>query len=134
MLSNKKITIIAEMAASHEGIFENAKKIIDETAKSGADAIKFQKFTADELAEKSHPDYQLYKSQEMSVNQWKNLINHAKTKNLLVFADVFGLKSAKTMADLNIDGYKIHSSDILNPSLLKFLSNQNKTILLSTAG
>ena len=41
MFSNNKIMIIAEMAASHEGIFENAKKIIDETAKTGADAIKF---------------------------------------------------------------------------------------------
>ena len=69
----------------------------------------------------------------MPVNQWKNLINHAKTKNLLVFADVFGLKSAKTMANLNMYGYKILSSDILNPSLLEFLSNQTQPILISIA-
>ena len=116
--------VIAEMANSHEGDLLSAKNITECAALAGADAIKFQKFTADELAEPDHENYQLYKKLEMTTKDWTELIKFAKSKNLKVFVDVFGVHSAKVISKLGIDGYKIHSADLSNPYLLKFLARK----------
>ncbi len=122
------------MANSHEGNLLTAKKITKAAADAGADAIKFQKFTADELAMPNHEYYKLYKKLEMPPKSWKQLISYAKSQKLLVFVDIFGIKSAKFILKTNIDGYKIHSSDISNPKLLQLLSKTKKPVLISTAG
>ena len=55
MISKKsnKVFIIAEAGVNHNGDFSLAKKLIDEAAKTGVDAIKFQIFKADKLASKN---------------------------------------------------------------------------------
>jgi len=122
------------MANSHEGKLIHAKKIVEGASKAGADAIKFQKFTANELAERDHENYGLYKRLEMNIREWDELIKFTKNKKLKVFVDVFGVQSAKNISKLGIDGYKIHSADISNPNLIQFLARTKKPILLSTAG
>lgn len=133
-LTGNNVFVIAEMANSHEGYLDKAKKITLAAAKSGADAIKYQKFTANELAEPTHENYSLYKKLEMSKKDWLDLVTFAKKCGLKVFTDVFGLPSAKSAVDLGVDGFKIHSADLANPHLLEFLSKQTKPVLLSTAG
>ena len=134
VISKNRVFIIAEMANSHEGVLENAKKIVSAVSEAGADAIKFQKFFADELAEPSHEYYSLYKKLEMTNSEWKKLILFSKSKKLKVFVDVFGIKSAKQISKFTVDGFKIHSSDVGNLKLLNFLAQGKKPILLSMAG
>lgn len=133
-LFGNRIFVIAEMANSHEGSLEKAKKITTAAAKSGADAIKYQKFTANELAEPDHENYPLYKKLEMNNKDWSDLVRFAKKCGLKVFTDVFGVSSAKSALGLGVDGFKIHSADLANPYLLDFLAMQTKSVLLSTAG
>ena len=135
ILSNKHVTIIAEMANAHEGSFLKAKEIIVAAADANADIIKFQKFTANELLTKDHEKFDEFKKLEMSNSEWKKIIKLSKQKNLKVLFDVFSIKSAKEVLSFNdVDGIKIHTSDTINPKLLKFLSNQKISILLSTGG
>ena len=56
-----KVFIIAEIGVNHNGSISIAKKSIIEAKKSGADAVKFQSFNADNLVLKSAPKvkYQL---------------------------------------------------------------------------
>jgi len=75
LFSNNSIFVIAEMANAHEGELEKAKKITLAAAKAGANAIKYQKFTANELAEPTHEFYSLYKKLEMTKKEWTILIN-----------------------------------------------------------
>ncbi|MDC0229326.1 N-acetylneuraminate synthase family protein, partial [Nitrosopumilus sp.] len=119
LFSKNKTFIIAEMANSHEGVLNTAKKIVKSAAEAGADAVKFQKFFADELAQPDHEYYNLYKKLEMKNNEWKELILYAKSKKLKVFVDIFGIKSAKQFVKFPIDGFKIHSADVGNLPLLK---------------
>lgn len=130
----KKIFVIAEVACSHEGDHLIAKKLVDHVHDSRADAIKFQKFTADELFGSSSKEYKLAKNLEFSDSEWRDLISYAKRKNLQVYVDVFGIKSANFISKLGVDGYKIHVSDITNPYILNYLSRTSKPLLLSTAG
>ena len=131
---NNKIFVIAEMANSHEGNFDNAKEITRKSALAGADAIKYQKFSADELAKPDHENYQLYKKLEMKDNEWSKLIKFAKNQGLKVFVDIFGIKNAKQITKHSVDGFKIHSADLANPQMLEYLSKSKKPILISAAG
>lgn len=57
---NKSIArpfIIAEAGVNHEANMDLAKRLIDEAAEGGADAIKFQTYKADTIASKDSPYY-----------------------------------------------------------------------------
>ena len=47
---NLPLSVVAEISANHEGSIETAKKIIDLAARSGANAVKFQTYTADSIS------------------------------------------------------------------------------------
>ena len=130
----KKVFIIAEIANSHEGKVTEAKKIIVAAVNAKADAVKFQKIIADELAERDHENYQMYKNLEMNDKEWKELIQFSKKLKIKFYVDVFGLKGIQDISKLKIDGIKIHSTDLNNPKLLKFATKLKIPILVSTAG
>jgi N,N'-diacetyllegionaminate synthase len=134
LFSRSRPFIIAEMANSHEGDLKKAMKIVDAASFAKADAIKFQKFFANEEAEPGQKFYDVLKKLEMKNLEWKNLISYAKRKKLKVFVDVDGIKSLKSILKFNVDGYKIHTSDQTNPELIKFLGKLKIPILLSSAG
>ena len=56
-----KTLIIAEAGVNHNGDINMAKKLIDIAAKSGADLVKFQTFSADRLVTHgaAKADYQI---------------------------------------------------------------------------
>ena len=49
--------VIAEAGVNHEGSMDLAKRLIDEAAEGGADAIKFQTYKAETIASKDSPYY-----------------------------------------------------------------------------
>ena len=56
----KGVFVIAEAGVNHNGDLELARRLIDVAADAGADAVKFQTFSADMLATHAAPmaDYQ----------------------------------------------------------------------------
>ena len=126
--------IIAEMAQSYEGSYDVARETLDAAAASGADAVKFQIFTADELAVPGYRYYDLYRKLELSREQWKSLIDLAHSRKIQFLADVFGEQSATMLAEIGVDGYKIHSADTKNVPLMKHLAGLGLPIFLSTGG
>ena len=49
--------VIAEAGVNHEGSMDIARRLVDEAAEGGADAIKFQTYKAGTLASKDSPAY-----------------------------------------------------------------------------
>ena len=49
--------MIAEAGVNHEGSMDLAKRLIEEAAKGGAHAIKFQTYKAETIASKESPSY-----------------------------------------------------------------------------
>ena len=136
--------IIAEAGVNHEGSMDLAKRLIDEAAEGGADAIKFQSYKAETLASKNSPSYwslekesttsqfELFKKYD---NFWKN-----EYEELKLYCDQAGIEFCSTPFDsesadyLNdlMSFYKISSSDITNKPFIEQISSYGKPIILST--
>ena len=54
---NNGVYIIAEMSANHGGSLENALEIVRQVAKTGADCLKIQTYTADSMTIDCDNDY-----------------------------------------------------------------------------
>ncbi|PIP67264.1 MAG: hypothetical protein COW93_01105 [Parcubacteria group bacterium CG22_combo_CG10-13_8_21_14_all_41_9] len=136
IIKNRKahIFIICEIAQAHSGSFSVAKKLIKSASIAGADAIKFQIVYPDELLVTNHDSYGLFSKTAFTDAQWRELFHLSRSVGLKIFADVFGKKSLALLSKNNIDGFKIHSTEIKNSSLIKQIAAQKKLILLSTSG
>lgn len=125
--------IIAEIANTHEGNPENARSLATSVA-DDADAIKFQLFTADELAVPSFPDYDAYEGLQFSREEWTELISITAEQNVNVFADIFGQWGLSLVKETEIDGVKIHTADVSNQVLLQDIAKLEMPVLISAGG
>ena len=96
---NNKVFVIAEIGVNHCGKLNLAKKMVDQAIKCGADAVKFQTYTAQNLAttstkkvnyqfnntKKNETHYQMLKSLELSKKNHKELFNYCKKKKYYIF-------------------------------------------------
>tara|TARA_B100000787_G_scaffold170156_1_gene164435 strand:- start:1890 stop:3632 length:1743 start_codon:yes stop_codon:yes gene_type:complete len=128
------VEIIAEIANAHQGNTSTALKLVKAAKNSGANAVKFQIYFADDFISKDHSRYDHFKKQSFSIDQWKKLINQTKKIGLKIYCDVLGEQAFELAKSFNVDGYKIHSTDISNIKLLKKILKTKKKIFLSCGG
>lgn len=126
--------IIVEIASAHGGEIEVCKNLVENASKTGADAIKFQKFTCDELAVPKYRGYKDLKKIEMNEGEWREIIRHAKTFDWEILSDVFDEGSCNLMDELEITAFKIHSTDLSNPYLISHVAKKQKPVLLGVGG
>ena len=126
--------IIAEMANAHQGESAIAHAIIEAFAACGADAIKFQLYTAAELMVRSHSAYARFRQREWPFSTWQEVTEHAIRQGFEIGIDILGLESLDLADRLAISFFKIHSSDLSNCRLLQEVVKRAKPILLSAGG
>lgn len=139
--------IIAEAGVNHNGSLLIAKQLIDEAAKAGADAVKFQTFKAKHLVTKDaqKADYQqqrtdLDESQfemlqklELSDKDHFELINHCRIREIDFLSTPFDLESVDLLtASLKLSQLKLPSGEITNAPLLLKTAKAGVSIILST--
>jgi len=130
----KPINIIAEIANAHQGDPKLALELAKKVVKAGADSIKFQIYFADEFLTTTHPRYEHFKKQAFSKKDWNFLLTEVKKLKVEVYTDIFGLEAFEVASESDVDGYKIHSSDLNNTKLLEKLALQEKKVFLATGG
>lgn len=139
------VFIIAEVGINHNGSIETAKKLIDAAKDAGANAVKFQKRTIEEILTKEGlekpytsphafaPTYGEHRKKlEFSEPEYHELKKYADGKGILFFASVWDKKSADFMGSFRVDAYKIPSADVTNTPLLEYVAKKNQPVLLST--
>jgi len=146
VLCGKPPYIIAEASCNHGGYLDNAISLIDAAKFAGADAVKFQAYTADTLTlDCNKPDfiiqegiwkgrnlYQLYSQTQTPFDWFPKLFKHAKKVGITIFASVFDPTSVDMLAKLNCPAYKIASMEITDIPLIKYAAAQNKPMIIST--
>jgi N-acetylneuraminate synthase len=136
--------VIAEIGVNHEGNFDLAKRLIDEAATGGADAVKFQTYKAGKLASKHSPSYwdlacepttsqfELFKKYDsFEAREYLALAEHAKKRGVVFCSTPFDLDAVALLAPL-MPFFKIASADITNPVLLRACAAHKKPVILST--
>ena len=135
IIETKKTFLIAEVAGAHDGIEENMISLIKSAGKAKADAIKFQIFNAEQLVIPEHPKYEGFKAKEFSLEKWIEFSKLCSKNGLKVMLDVFDLKSLEYSKKMeNVIGYKIHSTIISDPYLVREIAKTGKTIIIGTGG
>ncbi len=133
MLSLPQTYVIAEMACSHEGNADLARKIIDGAGKADADAIQFQIWVLKDMVVPHHPDFGKLLKIELSQDTWAELAElvHQHFPKMHIIACVYERKSVDFCEQLGVDAYKLHSADLSNPYLVKHVAQTGKRIDLS---
>jgi N,N'-diacetyllegionaminate synthase len=128
------VKIIAEVANSHCGDYENIISLIKNIENFDFDYIKFQLYRANQLVTKDHPRLSSYLRKQFSDPQWLKISQYCNDLNFNIIAEVFDYESFKLSLKMNIKGYKIHSTSVNDINLLKNIAKTNKMILLSLGG
>jgi len=131
--TRKPIYVIAEMACSHEGDPTLGKKIIDAAADSDADAVQFQIWLAQDVMVPHHPDYEKLTCIQLSREAWSGLAQHARARRpqMEIIACVYERSSVDFGEEIKVDAYKLHTADLSNPYLVKYVAATGKRIDLS---
>lgn len=138
--------IIAEVGVNHNGSLELAKMLIDKAKEAGADAVKFQTFSAENLVrtdakkavyqtKKTSADesqYEMLKKLELSFNDFIELKKYAKTKEIDFLSSPFDIESARFLKTLNLKIFKIPSGEVTNYPLLREIGSYGVKVFLST--
>ncbi|MDD2655145.1 MAG: N-acetylneuraminate synthase family protein [Candidatus ainarchaeum sp.] len=133
--------VIAEAGSNHNGKLDQAKKLIDEAAKAGADAVKFQLFKAEKLYVKTagSADYlkdgksifQIIKDMELP-EEWLGTLSSYCDKHGIVFlSSVFDEESADLL-DKYVPAHKIASYECNHIPLIRHVARKGKPVIIST--
>ncbi|MEA1955416.1 MAG: N-acetylneuraminate synthase family protein [Campylobacterota bacterium] len=140
---NDKVFVIAEIGMNHNGIYENAIKLIDQAKECGVDCVKFQMRDLKELYTQDALDMTssdlstqytmgLLEKFELTYEQYKSLALYTREKNLIFMCTPWDKKSADLIEKIGVPAFKTASADMTNFDLLEYLVSKNLPLILST--
>ena len=144
---NQPVFIIAELSANHNGSLETAIETIRAAKRTGADAIKFQTYTADTITINStNHDFKLsqgtiwdgrylHELYQEAYTPWEwheQLFEVAKEEGLICFSSPFDKTAVDFLEALNVPAYKIASFEITDIPLIEYVASKGKPIIIST--
>ncbi len=136
--------IVAEIGASHCGNFDTATKLIAAAKWAGANAVKLQTFTPDDMALDSDKFkikeglwrgftlYQLYREIAMPWEWQPELKKYADKIGITLFSTPFSIEAVDFLEKMDVACYKVASFEINHIPLLERISATEKPVLFST--
>ncbi|MDC0964616.1 N-acetylneuraminate synthase family protein [Candidatus Pseudothioglobus singularis] len=138
---------IADIAANHDGDLQRAKDLIYLSAEAGADAAKFQHFTAGTIVsdkgfkslgnQQSHQSkwnksvFDVYKEASLNLDWTQKLKETCEKAGIAFLTSPYSFDLVdKTME--TVDAFKIGSGDITWIEIIDYISSKNKPVLLAT--
>ncbi len=138
--------IIAEAGVNHNGKFDLAEKLIDAAKETGADAVKFQIFKAENLVTleadqaeyqtknigKKESQYQMLKRLELSYSDFEKLKEYCDKKGIIFLATPHSGREDVDFISKICPAIKVSSPDVTNLPILEYVARKNLPIILST--
>ena len=124
-----KAFITAEIGSNWEGNYVKAKKIIRECKKAGVDAVKFQMWKAEDLYNKSHPNWNEIKRSELSFEMTKKLKEFSDKQKIEFFCSAFYPNAVKFLISIGVKKFKIASRTCMltDPNSLEVLQEKARS-------
>ena len=144
---NHPTYFVADVAANHDGDLERAKDLIYLCAEAGADAAKFQHFTANTIvsdygfkslgSQQSHQEkwkksvFDIYTDASLD-QDWTPILKETCDKaGITFFTSPYSFEIVDKV-DYFLSAYKIGSGDITWLDIVDYISSKKKPVLLAT--
>ncbi|MFN0058765.1 MAG: N-acetylneuraminate synthase [Planctomycetota bacterium] len=137
--------VIAEAGVNHNGDLNVARKLIEVAHAAGADAVKFQTFTADDLVTADTPraayqerntgsgasQQEMLRALELPFEAFRILKEHADAQGIVFLSTPHTEEAVRALAPL-VSAFKIGSADLTNRLLLEEVAAHGKPMMLAT--
>lgn len=137
--------VIAEAGVNHNGSDELALQLVDTAARCGADAVKFQTFSADKLVRRGTAkaayqqaatgdgdQHSMLVALELSEAMHRLLFERCALRGIEFMSTPFDDDAADFLVDLGMRRIKIPSGEITNHPFLRHLARKDLPLILST--
>ena len=138
--------LIAEAGVNHNGNMDMAMVLVDAAAAAGADAVKFQTFSAERLVTRQAPkakyqlettsqsesQYEMLKKLELSESNHRQLLARCQQKGILFLSSPFDETSADLLETLDLAAFKLPSGEITNHPYLAHVAGKGRPLILSS--
>ena len=144
---NKPTYFVADIAANHDGDLSKAKELIHLAAEAGADAAKFQHFSAETIvsdkgfkdlgSQKSHQSkwtksvFETYKDASIDLSWTVELKNTCDKAGIAFFSSPYSIELVDHL-DNYVPAYKIGSGDITWLEIIKHVAKKGKPYMIAT--
>lgn len=143
---NAPVFIVAEISCNHMGDLDRAMELIDAAALAGADAVKFQLFSPEDVTLDSRDRrftiqagqwqgrrlWDLYQ-EAMTPREWfPELFAFARALDVVPFATVLSLEGIRYLETLDCPIYKIASAELPWLELVDAAARTGRPVILST--
>lgn len=140
------VLVVCEISCNHMGRLDYAHNLIDAAKHAGADAVKFQTFTPDDLTLDSHEPrftltsgpwagrrlYDLYVEAMTPWDWFAELFAHVRDVGLIPLSSPFSVKAVEFLETLDCPMYKVASPEIGELDLLRAIKRTRKPAIVST--
>ena len=142
-----QVQIVAELSANHNGSKQTALATVRAAKRAGADAVKFQTYTADTITLDCDAEdfkikqgtlwdgrylHDLYREAYTPWEWHEELFHVAKEEGLLCFSTPFDKSAVDFLESLGNPIYKIASFEITDIPLIEYAARKMKPMVIST--
>ena len=135
--------VIGEVGLAHDGSLGYAHAFVDEVARAGADAVKFQTHIAAAESTPAEPfrvkfsrqdasRYDYWKRMEFPEAQWRDLAAHAAERGLLFLSSPFSIEAVNLLARVGMPLWKVASGEVGNLAMLDRMIATGAPVILSS--
>jgi sialic acid synthase SpsE len=140
--------VIAEAGANHNRDLPTALRLIEVAVEAGADAVKFQTYTAEGLYSRQTPDMRYLKEKGLLDNresvwelikrveipwEWhEELARHAASCGITFFSTPFEEAAVDVLESVGVPAYKMASYEVNHYPLIERVARTGKPVLIST--
>lgn len=145
-INGENCFIIAEIGVNHAGSVELAKEMIDAAKNAGADAVKFQTFTAEKLVSfntpkvkyqesttsKEETHFEMIKALEFAYEDHLPVLEYCNKNKIEFISTPYDVESAKFLVSIGVKMFKTASADIVDLSLHDYIAQNAAHAIIST--
>ena len=144
-LAANQVYVIAEMSANHAGKLENALAIVRQAAKSGADCVKIQTYTADTMTIDCDNEYfrikgglwdgyKLYDLYRDAGTPWEwqeRIKEECEACGVDFLSTPFDRTAVDFLEGIGCEAYKIASFELVDIPLIEYAASKGKPMIIS---
>lgn len=124
--------VIAEVGSNHDQKIGQAKRLIDIADETGADAVKFQLYKAEDLYPSGTEENEALSSTELPPEWVPRLAEHARGRGLYFLASPFSRSAIDRLVRLQVPALKWASSETVDLAMLSYAASRSVPLIIST--